>query len=244
MKVAICTAVWGRWDVWEMFAHFTKELIKDVAPIAELQVFVVGSEGDISREAVTRHGFNYREYSNQFLGRKWNAVVQSAQAWRPDYVLMMGSDDVMDGALFAGYLPYMANGIQYIGVLDWHFFEAATKRAIYWKGYRVKHSAGVTCGAGRMLSADLLDKCRWSPWHPMKLHNLLDTSMEVVFAPLRPSRAAFVTSHTGGMGLDIKSAVNMTPFALWDNTVEVDPEQTIFRHFDKRILCAAYQAAT
>jgi hypothetical protein len=240
MKVAIITAIWKRPEIFRIFGQLTKDLIADV-PEVEFKVFCVGSEGNISRSLAAEFGFDYIEYPNDQLGRKWNAVMGIAKNWRPDYCMMMGSDDVMDAKLFRRYIPYMRNGIDYIGVLDWYFYDTTSKTSLYWGGYRKHFNKGVTCGAGRFLSGGLLDGLRWQPWETSRNHNFLDTSMENRLATVKHSRASFIIGDLGGIGLDIKSSTNMTPFAAWDNT-QVIPEHMIMDHFTKdqaKLICAA-----
>jgi hypothetical protein len=239
-KIAIITAMWKRPEIFKVFGQLTNDLIKSV-PECDFQVFCVGSEGKESRQLAESFGFTYIEHPNDYLGQKWNAVTLAAKSFNPDYCLMMGSDDVMDATLFRRYLPYMQNGIDYIGVLDWYFYDTRTKEAIYWAGYRKAFNRGVTCGAGRFLSAAILESLNWQPWEHDRLHNLLDTSMENRLKTIPHSRAAFIIKDGGGIGLDIKSSTNMTPFAEWDNSWKLPSFHVlgIFTKKQKALICAA-----
>ena len=239
-KVAIITAMWKRPKVFKVFGQLTNDLIADVKSV-DFQVFCVGSEGQTSRKLAESFGFTYLEHENTQLGQKWNAVVAAARSFNPDYCMMMGSDDVMDAALFRRYLPYMRLGIDYIGTLDWYFYDTRTRESLYWAGYRKNFNRGVTCGAGRFMSARLLNALEWQPWETDKLHNLLDTSMENRLRNVTHSRASFIIGDGGGIGLDIKSSTNMTPFAEWDNAWKI-PNGDIFKHFtskQRKLICAA-----
>lgn len=244
MRIALCTAIWKRPEVFRMFGHLTHRMAFDAAPFADVKVFCVGSEGQQSRRMAEKFGFEYLEYPNQPLGQKWNAVIKLASAWQPDYYLLMGSDDAMDAKLLKAYLPYMENGHDYIGVLDWHFYDIDSGKALYWKGYRNNWRSGITCGAGRMLSARLVKAVNHEPWLRDRLHNMLDSSMEERLRNIQHTRVAFMSAATGGMGLDIKGGeTQMTKFAQWDNSWFIDPEE-VFKHFDKKILCAGSVART
>jgi hypothetical protein len=239
-KVAIITAMWKRERVFKVFAELTNAMIEGL-PDHDFKVFCVGSEGNASRELAESFGFTYIEHTNDKLGQKWNAVTRAARSFNPDYCLMMGSDDVMTPDLFNRYLPYMRNGIDYIGTLDWYFYDTVTRKSLYWKGYRKAFNRGVTCGAGRMLSGRLMNALDWEPWENDRNHNLLDTAMENRLKGINHSRASFIIGDLGGMGLDIKSSTNMTPFAEWDNA-ETIPNDEVFKHFNKKqkaLICAA-----
>jgi hypothetical protein len=229
--------MWGRESVFKVFGKLTNDLIS-TATDHQIKVFCVGSEGRTSRLLAESFGFEYVEFPNDKLGQKWNAVTMAAKEWNPDYCLMMGSDDVMNAELLNRYIPFMHNGIDYIGTLDWYFYDTVSKRALYWKGYRKSFNRGVTCGAGRMLSKRVLDAMAWQPWENDRNHHILDTAMENKLRDIKHSRASFVIGNLGGMGLDIKSSTNMTPFAAWDNSEFIDTKD-VFKHFNKAVICAA-----
>lgn len=221
-KVAIITAMWQRPEVFKIFGKLTNKLISEVKDV-DFQVFCVGSEGETSRKLAKSFGFKYIEYPNQQLSDKWNAVVTASKGFNPDYCLMMGSDDVMDVKLFRRYLPYMRNGIDFIGVLDWYFYELESKRSIYWKGYRANYNRGKTCGAGRMVSNRLLNKLDFMPWKGNRRGKGLDSTMESNLSIISYSKAAFMIGDgSNGIGVDIKSETNLNSFHLWDNCEEIN----------------------
>lgn len=222
-KVAIITAMWKRPEVFKVFGQLTNDLIESVSEV-DFCVFCVGSEGEMSRKLAESFGFTYIEHPNDNLSEKWGACVERASKWSPHYYLMMGSDDVMDAALFRRYLPYMHNGIDLIGVLDWYFYDMVSGDAIYWKGYRQAHNRGMTCGAGRMISRALIDQMRLNPWRGNRRNKGLDTTMENNLRSVTHSRAAFIMGDgTNGLGVDLKSDTNINAFKEWDNCTRIDP---------------------
>lgn len=220
MRLAIVTAMWKRPEVFSIFGRNTVRLVRECKEL-EINVFVAGSEGDVSRNLAESFGFEYVETPNAPLFNKWNVAVQSAREWQPDYVMMMGSDDVMSAAMLKRYLAPMRSGFDFIGSIDWFFYDLKSGRAIHWRGY-TGDRRGKLCGAGRMLSRSLLDRLGWQPWQSQVDGEGMDGTM--MRRLLKIGRYTTKAIHTNGeLAVDIKSDVSITPFALWQNSLEIDP---------------------
>lgn len=225
LKFAIVTGVWKRPEVFEMFAE-SIHILKKTVTTAEIICIVAGSEGSRSRKMVERHGFIYIETKNDPLANKMNQTTLKARDLRADYVLCVGSDDIISPELFNRYLKSAQSKVDFLGVTDFYFYDTTTKRGAYWGGYRDSRK-GHTAGAGRLLSARLMQEFNWSPWQ-VKDSRVLDDSMQRRLAEF--SKKGFKISSFNMrseklFGLDIKSAVNMTPFELWDNTYYLSAEE-------------------
>jgi len=230
LKIAIITGVWLRHDVFEMFAKGIKHLEKNIKG-AELVTIVAGSEGNKSKELVEKHGFHYINIPNQPLAAKMQSTMFMARDIDADYVLCVGSDDIIGLGLMERYIELMHKGVDYFGTVDFYFYNVVSKRASYWGGYREDYRKGHLCGAGRCLSKQLLKKMDWLVWTNEYSH-LLDTSMQRRLKLAQPYTTELINLKNEGLyGLDIKSEINMTPFELWDNTVIIDSE-IIEGHFN------------
>jgi len=218
MKITFVTGVWKRPEVFEMFAQGVQNLGVDV------DVIIAGSEGNTSRSMVEAYGFDYIEIANTPLATKMNATTLAAKG--SDYVVCMGSDDIISPELIQEYVKYMKQGYDFIGVKDFYFWDTVSKRAIYWGGYRERYRKGVTAGAARCISARLMDEWDWMPWK-VEHSKYLDNSME---GRITGKRKVLSLKELGLYALDIKSSENMTPFALWDNTEYID-ERIIKKQF-------------
>jgi len=221
MKVAIVSCVWKRPEVFEMFAKGVKHLIANSK--LEFVVIISGSEGDTSRNMVEKHGFIYVEMPNDQLAVKANQPVLIAKDYGIDYILAVGSDDIITPELMRLYEYQMKKGIDYIAVLDFYFYDTTSGRASYWGGYLEDYRKGHACGAGRMMSKKLLDKWDWQPWSS-KHNKVLDTSIQEKLKATEHTESIFSIKEKGVYALDIKSSTNMTPFAHWPNTELIDPE--------------------
>lgn len=220
LKVAIVSAVWKRPEVFEMFAKGINNLVK-CCPDVEFHVIIAGSEWRASEYMVKNQGYTYIEIPNEPLATKHNSTTYAAGKLGVDYVICLGSDDIISPELFREYEKHMREGVDFIGVTDFYFYDTVTKKAAYWGGYREKWRLNHTCGAGRVLSARLMTAWDWMPWEN-KDSNILDNSMESKLAAMNHSKEIFSLKENGLYALDVKSSTNMTPFKLWDNTEFID----------------------
>lgn len=180
MKVALCSAVWGRLaltQVWWQAMHRIRNQIYDsgIAAVA----FVAGSEQE------HRHlcGKNYGAWvpsNNGLLGEKWNRVVRTALEWA-DYIFILGSDDFFSPGLIQQYVNCIQRGVKYVGCRGLYFYEPATDRTLLlqtdeWGNYptapgacqvkQLKHKRKRTFfGAGRLLHRSLFEGHEefWTP---------------------------------------------------------------------------------
>lgn len=213
-RVAIVTACWKRPEVFEMFANATKKLNH---PDLEIIVIVAGSEGAKSKHMVEKHGFIYIEIENDPLASKMNITTILAGKLQCDYVLCVGSDDLITNELLCVYAEQINLQIDYVAVLDWYFYDTISKKMSYWGGYSDSRRIGHTCGAGRLISARLMNEWNWQPWQ-IKHSKILDNSMQDKLKTTPHTSFIFSLKQFNVYAFDIKSNVNMTPFALWENT--------------------------
>lgn len=220
MKIAIVTAVWQRPEVFEMFAKGVKHLQQNTQH--ELITIVSGSEGQRSRTMVERQGFVYIEIPNNPLAVKHNAAVLKAREYGVDYVLFMGSDDIVSPGLLSVYDRYIVRGYDFMGVTDFYFYDVVTKKGSYWGGY-LDNRKGHTAGAARLISKRLLNAWGWQPFEVKDSH-VLDNSVQDKLRYINHLSVVVNMKDHGVFALDIKSSVNMTKFELWPNTQIIDTQ--------------------
>ncbi len=217
--IAIVTGVWQRPEVFEMFSRGVDYLIKNSD--FNYHVIVAGSEGERSRKMVESKGYIYLEVPNNPLAAKMNATTIKAGQLGCDYVLCVGSDDVVTPELMRLYSVQIEKGIDFIGVTDFYFFDTVTNKAAYWGGYKDQGRFMHTAGAARLISAKLMARWNWQPWENKHSH-ILDNSMQEKLSVTPHTAVALSLRKHGVYALDIKSSTNMTPFQLWDNTNFID----------------------
>lgn len=213
------TGVWKRPEVFEMFAKGVHHLNAEIEDL-NLEVICAGSEGEKSRKMVEAHGFHYIEIPNKPLAVKMNATTLKAKELDSDYVICMGSDDIIHPDLMREYLKWMQKKTDFIGVTDFYFYDTESGKSLYWGGYRERYRLNVTAGAARVISKQLMNRWDWMPWFT-KHDDFLDNSMQ---GRIRGKIKILNMKSLGLYGLDIKSSTNMTPFEAWDNTEFIDSD--------------------
>src|SRR3990167_3746954 len=68
-----------------------------------IDVFVVGSEGQVSKDLAENYGFNYLEFENNPLSEKLNAVLKETQEGSYDGVIVLGSDNFISDSIIEFY---------------------------------------------------------------------------------------------------------------------------------------------
>lgn len=238
IRLAIVTSVWGRGEIFRLFCLGVEQLVKN-CPDFEISLVVSGSfQQDNDKEGFVivdslKHMDNVLKHSeknpknifieipNQPLAAKVNATTFTAGKLGVDYVLCMGSDDIVSPELLNYYGTLMRKGIDFIGVTDFYFYDTTSKRSLYWGGYRETYRKNHTAGAARALSARLLSEWDWMPWENKDSH-VLDKSMQDKLKVTPHTIEVFSMKEKGFFAVDIKSSTNMTPFAKWDNSEFID----------------------
>ena len=213
IKLCIVTGMWKRPEVFKMFGQHYQDL--------GIDVIVAGSEGNKSKQLAESFGFIYLERPNQPLAEKMNATITEGIKRGYTHFICVGSDDLLSKELIDEYIRLIRLGYEFIGVLDFYFYELATGKASYWGGYRDRKRFKHTCGAGRVLSRKLIESWKGKVWENQH-SDYLDNSMQQKLAMSDLPKYVFRMKDKDIFSVDIKSDTNMTPFELWDNTSYID----------------------
>lgn len=175
--------IWRREDITKTVFDYYQRLIIELKEIVEIQVFIVGSEGNKSKVLTKSFGFNYKEFPNSPLSSKQNQSVLFAKTWNPDGIVLFGSDDILDKKIFKFYVEYLdteESKTHMLGFLDMYFYVQGNVK--YLKGYGERHKDKVL-GAGKFFSRELLDTLDWKLWDKL-LNRGLDGAMDKRLANL------------------------------------------------------------
>lgn len=237
MRIAITTMTWKRPSVFSVWAAATRRLIRNF-PNVDIIVTVAGSEGARSRERVEKFGFEYIEAPNFPIGKKANMRLKFTSTFNPDYVLLLGDDDILSDDVFQYYLDRIKDGFDEIAPLDIYYYISWLKTCAYSQGY-VDHRKGEPVAVGRMLSKRVLNKAKWSLWAD-KESQYLDNHAIQNLKNIVKRPHYYRLSKTGGVILDMKTAHNMTKFQWRKNYSKID--NSILDKFpEKELICAALQ---
>lgn len=104
-----------------------------------------------------KYGIDYTFFSNDHLGAKKNAGLRACRDRQFDYLMEIGSDDLVFDELFDLYTPYMDAGVPVFGVKDVIYIDSET-------GSCRRLQSHVTYGAGRMISRKTLEAVDFTLW--------------------------------------------------------------------------------
>lgn len=221
LRLAVMTGLWRR-------PALSALMLREARPLFDLAL-AVGSEGPMSEKLAVDADFDYVEAANKPLSNKFNGGLEALRG-RCDAVMFLGSDDFVSIKAVEAAREAMES-CPFFGYLDIHFLTYGP-RAMYLPSYAGEH-AGKTVGAGRTLSAALLDAVDWRPWPP-GLPRGLDSGMMRVLAPhferLGPPKAVRATKIGAAM-MDVKTSESLSLYAhLQRRCLATDPS-ALLAHF-------------
>ena len=166
-NIVICIPFYRNHDVvWRVLYHYAHIEI----PNTQIAVVAAGSEKEHSKRMAESAGAQYCETLNpppqlmNLLPQKFNANLMAARKYRPDFVMLTGSDDLISAEwLDFGIKQMVDNNLDCVGLMDSYIAHAKTKEVMYWSGYWGDRK-GESIGAGRIVSRKILDKLNWTLW--------------------------------------------------------------------------------
>lgn len=171
-KIAIVTAAFGRFELFRIFCqHHLKLQTKHL----KIRIYVSSHEKEIRDICDEFEGVVYVDCPNRPIGNKFNQSCLRAKTWKPDGVLVMGSDNFISRKLLVYLLSEVQNGQYMAGVLDSYVYSTKLGKLAYNGGY-INYRRGEILGAYKMLSPKLLDKFYWMPWNG-RINMSLDYSL-------------------------------------------------------------------
>jgi len=205
-RIAVITCFHGRPEISAVFMKSIAYL-KACVNFIDFKLFAAVTEGDADNiDLCTQYSADIALHDNQHLGDKWNVALSLCKDWKPDYVLIMGSDDLVAPELILWYQREMHAGTDFFGVPDLFFHDTRTGQAVY---FSYPPSKGRSVGAGRMISAQALEACEWHLW-PYAASSSLDLACQ---ERLETKGIQMRVCHVHrGMIIDLKSDTNIWNF--------------------------------
>lgn len=237
MRLVVITAIWKRPEATAIMLDSLNAQGKRLTDKIDLRVVVAGSEGLKSRDLACSHGAIYTEIENQPLGRKWTHALRTAKNLNPDAVLIEGSDNILNDAMLLKWVEVLADGVDYVALLDAYQFSTIAWTLIYWPGY-VGQREGEPIGASRCYGRDFLDRAEWSLWDE-RLRSSLDYSVTQRLKDI-PHKAHFLRqkgTNIRHLGVKLKDAMSAALHTRKD-VDQLDPQELTswFGAIGKRVL--------
>ena len=145
-NILILLPIWKREKITRICLDNLRELKAEV----NLDVLCIVSES-WAKIAAVEHGFRYVNAPNENLGEKMNIGVKESLRYKYDYLMNMGSDDIITKELFRLYEPHFNKNEKFFGPTRLTFVDSVSKEA---KQFDYK----VMIGAGRCIRRDLIEE--------------------------------------------------------------------------------------
>jgi len=208
VKIALCTAVWRRHAVTELFW----------ANIAQLRgwwdrhevVPIVAVSDDAAHRRMAPPDAVVCEAPNDPLGAKFNTTVGAAGQLGADVVCVLGSDDLCCERVAGALLAEINAKTPYAGLQDLYFHDTLTGRTGYWPGYaqRSPHRATEPAGSHRLIRREVLDRLQWQLWDQDRNRGMDHSSFRRL-SEVGVRCKLLNVKALGGCAVDVKSADNL-----------------------------------
>jgi len=199
-KILIFLALWKRPKITELCFEGLNRL--RTHPDFDIQVLAVLSEEEM-KPLCAKYHVNYVECENSPLGRKKNYGLSFAKNHTFDYLMEIGSDDLILNELLDSYKPFIESGVKFFGIRDAAYIDSEG-------GYCNRLQSNSTYGAGRMIHRSLLELVDFRLWKETLERGLDNNS---VFSFMRRGIDYKQVKPMAFPGvIDVKSAENIWPF--------------------------------
>lgn len=221
-KILIFLAVWKRPEITELCFVGLERLRQH--PDFDINVLAVISEESMVPLCI-RYNIDFVFHVNQPLGMKKNFGLQAAAKYDFDYLMEIGSDDLILNELLDSYKPFIAKGELFFGIRDAAYIDSEG-------GYCNRLISQSTYGAGRMIHRSLLEKCSFRMWKD-HLNRGLDNNSVFMFQRMCIGYKQVPPMEFPGV-IDVKSSVNIWHFNH-DVGKPYDIEEILKRLSDKEV---------
>lgn len=236
-KVIFLTCTWNRVEITKIFVNTLLETQKKLGDIFECINVVIDSDNSNSEIFKDNPNFIYHNYDNFPVSNKWNYGSSLCKDIDFDYIIMFGSDDIMNDSLLREYYKYMIEDYDYVGILDIFIYDILKENLFYWEGYSHKSGRyGETLGLGRCLSKNLVEQLNYELW-VNGINKGLDGSMQKKINNLTNIKTINFYSKDIGFACDIKSDTNITKLNTFIDQLEIiqTPENVILPKLPKHL---------
>lgn len=239
LKVAVVIPLWKRHKLASAVLASYGKLIKHFSDRIIFYRIAVGSEGSVSKGLALDNGFHYVEHTNTPVWKKWNRGIQEAKNFSPDYLWPTGDDELTDTTLIEHYLRLALGGHHFIGTVDEYFWEPASNRAIYFKGYD-KPRIGEPIGPWRWLSSEIMDKLGWECYDSRAGSGsyYVDGSCYERIGELGEYQPTLVNAREiGAYPVGMKVGFGLTPFEAYNGeTIDANELIQVYPEFNRQWL--------
>lgn len=215
VKILTFTPVFQRREVFEICLAGIKRLINYDKKRFEIQPFFIVSEL-WAAQLLTKLKYEFLFAANNPLGNKKNEGLKYAlQNYQFDYLMEIGSDDIITNDYLEIILPYIEAKTPQFHLSDVYFVDVRNGKTAYWKTQKI-------LGAGRCISRKALKTVtdRLPLWNPEGARGMDTWSFNTLMKCGIGNTIIHTPEHHA---LDIKSEINinkLSNFATSHKTID------------------------
>jgi len=203
MTFGVLTINNRRPTVLNLFLASMRRLRKEVG----IDFPVVCVSGVEDKKICAQYGVHHITQANKPASEKWNTGLCFLQTLNLDYVLILGSDDIMSTDLLRAYITEMEKDVDLIGLNEIFVYDGDGKT----RGALRRYTSTKVLGVGKMLNKRILDKVEWRGWassHPRSwgMDGLLARNTD---------KHIRTKSMVSGVVVDVKSADSLNKFTMF-----------------------------
>ncbi len=161
LRAGIAIPIWQRPELTRLTVAWNKKVFEKAG--CEVVCMLTGSEGNKSRQIAIDTGSEYVEIDNMPLGAKVNAGMMALKDYAPDFVVSIGSDNLLSRKYAELVLKKLDEGYNVVSNKSCFFYDAGGDY-VYW-------AKGVT-GVGAVVDYAHMKKIHWEPFDPECLQGL------------------------------------------------------------------------
>jgi hypothetical protein len=216
LRIGIVTATHKRQDITAIFAAKLQRMMHELKDHFEFEVVVVDSDHS-NYDVLRPYNFEYYNRPN-IVSDKFNYGVSKLR--NLDYLLVLGSDDIVSPELLLEYKPFMEESYPIIGITDIYFQDG--NKLYYWQGYKDKYRQVETIGAARAIHKSVIEQVG-NLWDNGLMKGL-DGSM---WKRLKDYEKIAISCKQHPV-IDIKSETNITALHKYKDLEEILPKFIIY----------------
>jgi glycosyltransferase involved in cell wall biosynthesis len=202
-KIGIITTNFGRIPILEICFAGIDRLRLDTG--MEIPCVCVGEEDDATVELCKFYDIEHIYQENRPLTAKFNTACKALEG-RVEYVMILGSDNLISTGTFNTILSECEKGVDLVGLSDIYFYGMDDIHT----GKLLHFSHTTVLGVGRTIKASVLDELNWKPWITDR-----DRAIDVI---MLDAVSPYVNSRTllyGQFAVDLKSSFNLNGIRFW-----------------------------
>lgn len=230
MKVLILVPIWRRPAITKIWAEAMSYYLTD-----NVTVLTIISYDDPDYAAnlliIAKNKFERCFYKNEPLGEKLNAGIEYAlQNYEFDYLMNLGSDDILHPAIWGLYKNFMDDRIPFFGLDKVYFYDTLQNKLAL--------SKPNIWGAGRMILREILNKIKKKGEFLYKndFNSGLDTnSLENIKFNLDIDYIQLET-HDFPYLVDVKSDIGIGEFLIMVNHYDLVDSGILKDYFPEKLL--------